>query len=81
MKMLKANMIHFLGTDSHRHQTVYLEAKDAIEIVDKVAGKQKRVELTEINPSAILENKKIEIEEPLEIKKSFGEKLKSIFKK
>ena len=59
----------------------FLEVSEAIEIVDKIAGKQKRVELTEINPRHILENERIEIEEPYEMKKSFGEKIKGIFKR
>ena len=79
--MLKANMTHLLGSDCHRHKTVFLEVPEAIEIVDKIAGKQKRVELTERNPRHILENERIEIEEPYEMKKSFGEKIKGIFKR
>lgn len=78
--MLKNNMVHFLGTDCHRHHTVYPEVRGALEIVDKLVGKQKRVELTEINPNHILENERFEIEEPVEIKTSFGERIKKLFK-
>ena len=79
--MIKANLVHFLGSDCHRHHTVYPEVREAISIVDKLVGKEKRVELTEINPMHIIKNEKIEIEEPLEMKVSLGDKIKRIFKK
>ena len=78
--MLKANMTHFLGSDAHRKNTSYTEVREAISIVDKIAGKEKRAELTELNPRCIIDNQRIEIDEPKEIKVSFGEKLKNLFK-
>ena len=83
-KMLKCNMIHFLGSDAHRQNTTYKEIKEVIKIVDNIAGKEKRIELTETNPKHIVDKERFEIEEPDEIKfttkERFVEKVKRLFK-
>lgn len=68
VKLLKANMIHFLGSDSHR-SSKYEQISENIKQLEKVISKEKIEELTKINPKHILENKEIKIEEPSYIKR------------
>jgi len=72
--LLKNNMIHFLGSDVHRENTIYTKMPEIIKKLKKIISKEKIKELTEINPRLILENKKINIDNPTEIKKSFWNK-------
>lgn len=70
-KLLKANMIHFLGTDCHRKNSIYSQMEKIIIELEKVVNKEKIEQLSTINPKYILENEEFEIEEPRKIKKSF----------
>lgn len=69
-KLLTHNMIHFLGSDNHRPNTIYRVMPEIITNLNKLIGEDKQNELTTINPMNILENKDIDIEEPETIKKS-----------
>ena len=73
-KMLKANAVHLLGSDVHRPKTIYKKMAEILPKIEKIIGKEKLEELTEINPSYVLENKKIEFDVPKEIKLNFIEK-------
>lgn len=68
IKLLKANMIHFFGSDSHNSEK-YSKIAENIEQLQKIISKEKIEELTKLNPKHILENKEIKIEEPIFIKK------------
>ena len=70
-KLLKANMIHFLGTDSHRKKDIYTKMEDIIKELEKIIGEVKLKELTEVNPGHIIKNEEFEIPEPTEIKIGF----------
>lgn len=70
-KLLTHNMIHFLGSDNHRVNTVYKKIPEALEILEKWLGKEIVEELTTENPSYILRNEEFDIDEPIELKKSF----------
>lgn len=74
-KFLESNMIHFLGSDVHRPNTIYKRIPQALEEIEEIVGKQKLEELTNINPKLALENKRIDIEEPEEVRLTFKEKL------
>ncbi len=74
-KLLKNNMIHFLGSDVHKQGTVYKSIPRTIEVLNKLIGIEKVKELSEINPMKVLTNEKIDVEEPDEIKYTFIEKL------
>ena len=63
-ELLQRNMIHFLGSDVHRQNTIYPKIPDALKILKKYIGKEKIEELTEKNPALVLENEEIEISEP-----------------
>lgn len=86
-KLLKNDMIHMLGTDVHRQKTIYQKMPECLEKIEKIVGKEKLEILTTINPNLVLNNKRIDIEEPIEIEYTFkdkfefmtGEKLKKIF--
>lgn len=55
--LLKKNLIDFLGTDTHRKNTIYLEIEKASKKIKKLIGEEKLKELTTTNAKRILENK------------------------
>ncbi len=79
-KFLENDMIHFLGSDVHRQNTVYKKIPQALEEIKEIIGEEKLEKLTTINPKLVLENKKIDIEEPKEFSLTFKEKLTSLFR-
>lgn len=71
IKMLKNNMVHFLGTDTHRHGYIYENFDNVEKELLKCVSKEKLQELTTSNADKILRNEHIEIEAPSVIKKRF----------
>ena len=69
-KMLSNNMVHFLGSDIHRKDTIYPIIPKIINDLNKEFGEEKIKELNLINPECVLNNKKIDIPEPVEFKSS-----------
>ena len=80
-KMLENNMIHFLGTNAHRENSIYKYIPEILDILREKIGEEKLNELTTKNPDLALHNKKINIREPIEIKLSVQEKVKMFFLK
>lgn len=80
-KLLESNMIHFLGSDVHRQNSIYPKISFAIEQIKAIIGEEKLEELTTINPQLVLDNKKIEIDDPEEFSLSFKEKIMMALKK
>ena len=74
--LLKNNMIHFLGSDIHRKNSIYPKIPDILRRMEKVISKEKVYELTTINPKLVLNNKKLELDEPQKIKMGFWNKFK-----
>ncbi len=74
-KFLENNMIHFLGSDVHRQNSIYKRIPKALEEIKEIVGEEKLEELTTINPKLALENKRIDIEDPEEFSLTFKEKL------
>ena len=74
-KFLENNMIHFLGSDVHKKNTIYPRIPQALSEIKEIIGKEKLDELTTINPSMVLKDQKIEIDEPVEFKMSLKEKM------
>ena len=70
-KFFENNMIHFLGSDVHRKNSIYVRIPEMIKKLEKIISKEKIEELTTVNPSKVLQNTKISIEEPTKIKKGF----------
>lgn len=75
-KLLQNNYIHFLGSDIHREQTIYLTIDEATKEIKKIIGEEKFKELTTINPSLVLKDEPIDISTPTRYKLSLLEKLK-----
>lgn len=80
-KFLEANMIHFLGSDVHRQNTIYKRIPQALDKIRDIVGEQKLEELTTINPKLVLGNKRIEVEEPQKVTLTFKEKLMMYLKR
>ncbi len=59
-KFLKNNMIHFLGTDVHRQNTIYTKMSVILAILKELIGEEKLEVLTSTNPKLVLENKEID---------------------
>ena len=74
-KMLENNMIHFLGSDVHRQNTIYPRIPLILEEIENIIGKKKTEELTTINPKLVLNNKRIDIDEPKKIELTLKEKI------
>lgn len=68
-KLLDANAVHFLGTDTHRSGSIYTRMDEIKREFRKRIGKDKFYELSELNPRCILNNETIDIDEPKRIKK------------
>ena len=74
-KFFENNMIHFLGSDVHKKNTIYPRIAQALNEIKDIIGKEKLNELTTINPGMVLEDRKIDIDEPIEFKMSLKEKM------
>lgn len=74
-KLLENNMVHFLGSDVHKPNSVYPKVPQALSEIEDIVGEERLEELTTINPSLVLENKRIDIDEPTQIKLSLKEKM------
>lgn len=59
-KLLKNNLIHFLGSDVHRQEQIYNKIPKAIKKIKKIISEDKFIELSEINPQKVLDNEEIE---------------------
>lgn len=70
-KLLKNNMIHFLGSDCHKKNDIYSKISEIMIELEKVLNKEKIEELTTINPSKILKNEEIKVINPTKIKTGF----------
>ena len=80
-RFFENNMIHFLGSDVHRQGSIYPRIPMILEEIQGIIGERKLEELTDINPRLVLENKKIEIDEPIEFTLTFKEKMMMALKR
>ena len=53
-RMLKLNLISFLGTDIHRNKNIYTNIPPIISKLEKVISKDYLYKITTINPEKIL---------------------------
>ena len=74
-KILKNNMVHFLGSDVHRPNTIYPKIPQILTKLENIIGKEKLEQITTTNPKLVLQNKRIEIEESNTIELTWREKL------
>lgn len=80
-KLLENNMVHFLGSDVHRQNTIYPKMPRILAELNAIIGDEKLEELTTINPKLVLQNKRIDIDEPHRIELTLKEKFIMNFKK
>lgn len=80
-KLFENDMVHFLGSDIHRVNSIYPKVPEALSRIKEIIGEDKLEELTTINPGLVLENKSLDIYEPSKIKLSLTEKIKLKMKK
>lgn len=73
-QLLKNNMIHFLGSDVHRPQSIYSKMPEILQELEKIIDYEQIKKITQTNPSLVLENQVIYVDKPTKIKKSFWEK-------
>lgn len=74
-KFFENKMIHMLGSDVHRQNTIYPKIPQILSELNNLIGKEKLKELTTTNPKLVLNNKRIDIEEPHPIELTFKEKI------
>lgn len=78
IQLLQNNMIHFIGTDTHMPDSIYTKVDTAIEELKKIISEEKIEKLMYDNAKKVLDNEELQIEEPIEIKRTLFNK---IFKK
>lgn len=74
-KLFENDMVHFLGSDVHRQNSIYPKVPQALQEIESIIGKDKLYQITTLNPGWVLQNKRVGIEEPTELKFSFKEKM------
>lgn len=74
IKMLKHQMIHFLGSDCHRPNSIYPKIPKILEELKKIITEEELYILTTQNAEDILNGNIIEIPEPKKIEESFFKK-------
>ncbi len=79
--MLNHDLVHFLGSDVHRPNSIYKQIPKILPKLEKIVGKQKLYQLTTQNPSLVLAGKQFQIKNPSPIKLSLKEKWKICRKK
>lgn len=55
-KLLKMNLVSFLGTDTHKEETIYKVIPKILKNLKKVISEEKLYEITTLNPRKILDN-------------------------
>lgn len=77
-KLFENNMIHMLGSNVHRQETVYPRISQCIKKIKEIVGEEMLEKLTTTNPKLVLNNKKIEIDKPYRIEYTFKDKFNFI---
>jgi len=67
--LLRNNLIHFLGTDTHSNGRRSPNVASVIKLISSKVGKEKLKELTVINPNKVINNSEILVEAPSRFKK------------
>lgn len=67
-QLLQADMIHFLGTDVHKKQTIYTQMDEIMIQLENNISREKIEELSTKNPEKILKNEEIQAPVPHKIK-------------
>ncbi len=70
-KLLESDMIHFLGSDCHRANSIYPKIPKMISEIEKIVGSRRLRELTVLNAQHILNDYDFEPYTPRKIKRFF----------
>lgn len=71
--LIKNNFISFLGTDVHKSGTIYTKMDEVYEELEEIISEDMIEDLTENNAYLVLEDKEVEIPNPIKVKKNlFG---------
>lgn len=70
-KLLKNNMIHFMGSDVHKENSIYPKMPQIIQELRKIISDETFENLTNNNIEKMLKNEQFEVNKPIKIKKSF----------
>ena len=73
-KRFENKLVHFLGSDVHRQDTVYKRITECLMEIRIITGDEYLEELTTKNPELALANKRIDIRTPSKIQLNFKEK-------
>ncbi len=60
-KLLKQNLIHFLGSDVHRPEQIYPKISKILKKLNKIVSQEKLEELTTLNAQKVLNDEEIDI--------------------
>lgn len=74
-KLLENNMLHFLGSDVHRAKTIYTKMPQILGKLNKIVGEESLEKLVSINPKLALENEKIPVPTPTQMKFTLKERI------
>ena len=74
-KLFEGNMIHMLGSDAHRQNTIYPKIPQILAELNELIGEEKLTTLTTTNPNLVIHNKRIDIEPPRMMKLTLKEKI------
>ena len=70
-KLLKSDMVHFLGSDVHRKGTIYPKIPEILGKIEKIVGERRLKELSTLNAQKILKDQDFEAYVPSKVKKFF----------
>lgn len=59
-KLLKKKLIHFLGTDTHKSNSIYTQMNIILKKLEKITGKEYLELLSVINPEIVINNGNVE---------------------
>ncbi len=73
-KLLKYDMVSFMGTDCHRQDTIYSKIDECISAMYKIIDAKKFKEITEENPMKLIKNEQLQFKSPHGFSFTFLEK-------
>ena len=73
--LFKNDMVHLLGSDTHRKGTIYKEMPRILNVLKEFIGEDRLTELTQTNPERVLDNEKIFIRKPQKRKQTIFERI------
>lgn len=79
-KMLECNLVHFLGSDAHRTNSIYTKINLAVRKIKDIVGQDEFDKISHFNAMSAVKNEEIEIENPHQIKLTLKDKMKMSLK-